>query len=161
SRSENNWVTSTDRRTNSARAERVGVLGASSPARLGLLVPAGGERAAPAWGSGSTVNACAQGAHVSPTLADVARSRRGLARGPPTGQGPRWGPRRRPSVPRRPSHCIGRVPQQRADGNDGRRTPVDVAEAVLTRQEQLLVIETAHDFGDGPQPQERGKDQVD
>ena len=38
---------------------------------------------------------------------------------------------------------------------------MDVAEAVLTRDEQLFVVETAHDLRDGPHSQESCEDQVD
>src|SRR5947209_16868676 len=80
------------------------MLGASFPARLGLLVPTGGARAGSVRGSGSTRNDGAQGAHVSLTLADVARSRRSWPVVRPRAEAPQWGPRGRSSVLRRPSH---------------------------------------------------------
>src|SRR5207237_10576370 len=68
-------ITSTARRTYSLHVWRVGMLGASFPARLGLLVPTGGAHAGSVRGSGPTRIDGAQGADVSLTVGDVAGER--------------------------------------------------------------------------------------
>ena len=56
---------------------------------------------------------------------------------------------------------IGRVLEEGEDSRDRRRPPADVAEAVFAGQQQLLVVENAHDLAGGPDLQESGEDQVE
>jgi hypothetical protein len=64
-----------------------------------------------------------------------------------------------PAVDVRPR--VSRVPQDRADGRDGRSAPDDVAKCVASRYEHVMLIEFTDDSGEGPSPKESGEDEVD
>ena len=65
----------------------------------------------------------------------------------------------RPPVDEGPG--IGRVLQGRADRRDRRPAPDDVAEVILAGDQQVVVVEGAHDLGGRPDPEEGGEDQGD